>query len=35
LNQIQAAKDEAEAQRDAIFKRLEAEELERRRAKEF
>jgi hypothetical protein len=35
LNQIQAAKDAAEEARDQIFKRLEAEELQRRAEKEF
>lgn len=35
LNQIQAAKDEAEAQRDAIFRRLEEEEMSRRAEAEF
>jgi len=35
LNQIQAAKDEAEAARDAIFRRLEDEELARRAENEF
>lgn len=35
LNQIQAAKDEAEAARDAIFKKLEDEEIARRAENEF
>ena len=35
LNQIQAAKDEAEAARDAIFRRLEEEEMARRAEAEF
>ena len=35
LNQIQAAKDEVEAARDMIFKKLEQEELERRAEQQF
>ena len=35
LNQIQAAKDAAEEARDAIFRRLEGEEMQRRQEKEF
>ena len=35
LNQIQAAKDAAEEARDIIFKKLEAEEMQRRAEKEF
>lgn len=35
LGQIQAAKDAAEAARDQIFARLEAEENQRRAEKEF
>lgn len=35
LNQIQAAKDAAEEARDTIFRKLEAEEMQRRAEKEF
>ena len=35
LNQIQAAKDAAEEAREAIFRRLEGEEMARRQEKEF
>ena len=35
MNQIQAAKDAAADARDQIFKRLEAEEIQRRAQKEF
>jgi hypothetical protein len=35
LDQIQAAKDAVEAEKDGIFKKLEAEENQRRAEKEF
>ena len=35
MNQIQAAKDAADDARDHMFKRLEAEEIQRRAQKEF
>lgn len=35
LNQIQQAKDEAEAMRDSIFQKLEAEEMARKAEQEF
>ena len=35
MNQIQAAKDATADARDQIFKRLEAEEIQRRAQKEF